>query len=611
MKGKLIAGGWIVFSALGLVAGQAARAQAPADAQKRYKAAVRLVQTGDYTHAKTDLNAIIQRGDTYAPYAHYYYALAGFRQKDFTSARLMLKQLMSRFPNWSKMNDAQYLFAAVCMETGQYEDGLTALQRIGDPALRPDVVKMEQYFLGRITNLNRLKQINREYPDNRNVGLALIDLIQRTATDKSDLELSDRLTNRFGLPARPVAVSQPVSGPVSRPTTGTATPASMSSRPVRAKGYYNVAVLFPFRIDEFDADKRGRTNQYAYDLYDGIKMAKTHLQDEGITVNLFAYDIDNDANKALELISSPAFAQTDLIIGPLYTEPNRIATAFANQNGVALINPIATSSELIANQPMAFLAQPSVVRQAQKAAEQARTLNGSRRAAVYFGTARKDSLLALAYQAELKRLNYQIVDFRRLGGGAQAMAEAMTFSGPGTSMLGTPTPNPSVQNPSVPGTAPVERPGISLGHVFFASSNDDDGPRLLDALSRRRVSGPVIATASAFDYYRNSISTFTRRDLYLLYPDFMDTSRPAVTEFQEQYAAKRNLIPSVFACQGYDLMLFFGRQLARSGLLSTSRANLRSDTDDYLLSGFDYTQNNENLIVPIVKYEDGRFVKIN
>lgn len=579
-----------------------ATAQVPPDAQKRYQAAVRLVQTGDYERAKADLNALIQRGGPLAPYAHYYYALAAFRQKNYEQARLMLRQLTSRFPDWRKLDDAHYLLAAVGMETGQYEEGLTALQRIGDPALRPDAAKLERNFIGGITDLNRLKQLNRAFPNDRTVGLALIDLIQRTAGDKNDLELSDRLTNRFGVPG--AATTRP-STPVST-TAATGTPVSRPSvpvtRPNRQKGYYNVAVMFPFRLDEFDADKRARTNQYAYDLYDGIKMAKAKLQEEGITVNLFAYDVENDANKTLELVNSPGFAQTDLIIGPLYVEPNRIASAYANQNNMLLVNPIATGSELVANQPLSFLAQPSVTRQAQTAAEQARSLGlGGRRAAIYFGTARKDSLLASAYQTELKRQNYQVVDFRKLGGPAQAMADAMQFSG-------TSTATQSVS--ATGGTTPPT--GIALGHVFFASSNDDDGSRLLDALSRRRVSGPLIATAGAFDYYQNSTSTFTRRDLYLLYPDYIDTTREPVALFQEEYVARRNTIPSVFAHEGYDMMLFFGRQMAKNGVPFRSRSSLRTDpADDYVLSGFDYSQSNENQVVPIVKYEDGRFVKIN
>ena len=53
------------------------------------------------------------------------------------------------------------------------------------------------------------------------------------------------------------------------------------------------------------------------------------------------------------------------------------------------------------------------------------------RAAIYFGSSRKDSLLAVAYQDELKRQNYQVVDFRKVSGTAQAMADAMQFYGHG------------------------------------------------------------------------------------------------------------------------------------------------------------------------------------
>jgi tetratricopeptide (TPR) repeat protein len=605
MNGRLYWFKLLVCSLVWLVGQYEATAQVSADAQRRYKAAVQLIQSKDYERAKSDLNTIIQRDGPLAPYAHYYYAIAAFRQKNFSQARLMLKQLMTRYPDWKKMDDARYLFGAVSMETGQYEDGLTELLRISDPALRADVLKLQQYFIGRITDLNQLKQLSREYPENRIIGLALIDLIQRTSSDKDDLELSDRLTNRFGVPTTSTA-SRPTTVTVAPTSTTTATrptttPSSQVARPNRAKGYYNVAVMFPFRLDEFDSDKRLRSNQYVYDLYNGIKLAKDKLQEEGITVNLFAYDVENDANKTLELVNSPAFIQTDMIIGPLYIEPNRIASAFANQNNMLLLNPIATSSELVSNQPMSFLAQPSLTNQAQKVAEQARLLGGGRKAAIYFGTTRKDSLLALAYQNELKRQNYQIVDFRKLSGNAQAMADAMQLGGSATASQST----TSAQATTLP------TPAIPLSHIFLASSNDDDGSRLLDALSRKHVSGPLIATASAFDFYKNSISNFTRRELYLLYPDFIDTTREPVIAFQEQYLEMRNTIPSVFASQGYDMMLFFGRQLAKNGTTFRNRSSLRSDTDDYLLSGFDYTQSNENQIVPIVKYDGGRFMKIN
>ena len=570
---------------------QVATAQISPDSQRRYNAAVKLVQSGNYERAKTDLNAIVVQRGPLAPYASYYYALAAYRQKNPSQARLMLLQLMEVFPDWRKMDEARYLLAASYMELGQYEEALKVSQLISDSGLRLLLPKLEQNFIPRITDLDRLKKLYKQYPNNRTIGLALIDVIQRKSSDKDDLELSDQLTNRFGVPGVATTTTQPTSA-----TVGTSNRPAPPARNNRPKGYYNVAVMFPFRLDGFDTDKRGRSNRYAYDLYNGIKMAKAKLQEEGITVNLFAYDLDNDPNKALEVVNSPAFAQTDLIIGPLYVEPNRIASAYANQHGILLLNPMATSSELVMNQPMSYLAQPSLNQQARRAAEQADNLGGSRKVAIYFGTARKDSLLAQAYLDEMRQQRYQITDFRKVGGNAQLMADAMFRPAPGSKPL------PVSTTPASP---------VSLGHIFFASSDESDGVRMLDALSRRKVSGPLIATASAFDFYRNAGSTFTRRDLYLVYPDFIDTSREPVVAFEEQYLEKRNTIPSIYASEGYDMMLFFGRQLARNGLQPGNHAALRSDTDDYLMSGFNYTQSNENQVVPIVKYEDGRLVKIN
>lgn len=559
------------------------QAQKVSEPEKRYKAAVQLIQIGQYDKAKAELNALTDRESNLAPYASYYSAVASFRQKKYVEARLILKQLMDRYPDWRKLDEARYLFACVTMESGQYEDALTDLQRIGDPELKPDIEKLERYFLSLIKDVNQLKALQKEFPENRTLALTLIDLIQRTSSDKNDLELSDRLTNRFGVPTT-AAVSTPPFPATS--LTGEVKPA-VATKPTplvrnRSKGYFNVAVLFPFRVNDFDAEKRARANQYLFDLYEGIKLAKTQLQDEGITVNLFAYDIDNSVGKTTELLANPAFAQSDLIVGPLYAEPNRLVATFAAQNGIPLVNPIATSGELITNQSMAYLAQPSLTRQARTVVDFARGLTAVRRAAVYFGAARKDSLLGLAYQTELKKQGIQVVDSRRMGTTTDAMTASLTFT-------------------------EANKPGYTL----LASSDEKDGPRLLEVLSRKNVSGPLVATTTSFDLVRNSMSTFTRRELYLLAPDYIDPTRPAVSAFQENYLAKRNIIPSVFAGQGYDLMLFFGRSLAKNAFQPPARTSLKSDSDDYVLSGFDYTQSNDNQIVPIIKYDDGRFVKAN
>ncbi|GAA4451603.1 hypothetical protein GCM10023189_13680 [Nibrella saemangeumensis] len=537
--------------------------------ERRYKAAVRQVQSGQYDQAKKELQSMMDRSNRLAPYAHYYYAVAAFRQRNYNQARTTLKQLIDRFPDWRKMEDAYYLYASASMEAGQYEDALTYLSRISDASLRSAVDKLERHFFGQLSDLRQLKQLQREFPENRNLALALVSLIQRTSSDKADLELSDRLTNRFGAP-----------GTASSGQT-TAVTASRTERN-RNKGYYNVAVLFPFRIDDFDANRRARNNQYAIDLYNGIQMAKAKLQAEGVTVNVFAYDLDNDVEKAREIVSNPGFAQTDLIFGPLYAEPNKLVTSFASENNMVLVNPLATSSDLIQEQPLAFLAQPSLERQADKTLAFVRSLGVSRKAAIYYGNSRKDSTLAAVYEAKLKEAGFQVIDRKKLSGTSEAMATGMRISD-------------------------LNKPD----HVFISTSSDEDGPRFLAALSRLRITAPVVITASAFDMYKSSSGTFNRRELYLLYPDFVDFTREEVDQFQENYLSRRNIIPSVFTFQGYDMMLFFGRQLAKNGPQVQRRSTLRAEGDDYLLSGFDYRNSNENETVPIVKFTDGRFIKVN
>ncbi|WP_246168772.1 ABC transporter substrate-binding protein [Rudanella paleaurantiibacter] len=548
-------------------------AQLNPEVERRYRAAVKMVQLGDYEKAKTELQPIMQRGTALSPFAYYHHAIASFRQRNFGATVLTVRQLLDKFPDWRKKEDANYLLASALFETGKLDEAIQTVRKANTPELRADVDQLERHFYSQITDLNRLKVLQRQYPDNRNLGLALVELIQQKSTDKNDLELSDRLSNRFGVPAPTPGQSAGSAAPVR------ATP----TRTGKAKGYYNVAVLFPFRVDGFDAEKRLRANQYVYDLYDGMKMAKAKLQSEGVTVNLFAYDIDNNEDKTLELLNNPTFAQTDLVFGPLYAEPNRLVRDFTNQNGLVLVNPIATSSELVTNQPSAFLAQASLGQQAEQALAFVKSLGVPKKVAIYYGASRRDSTLAATYQTDAKKAGYQVMEFRKLTGNGVAMAAGMTISD-------------------------VNKPG----HVFFVSSNDEDGSNLSDALSRRKVSSPLLATASAFDFYKSSSAVFARRETYLIYPEFIDPDRPAAEEFQKKYLAERNIIPSVYACQGYDQLLFFGRQIARRGLPLKNWATLRTEPgEDYVMSGFDYTKNNENQIVPIVKYVGGRFTKIN
>lgn len=550
-----------------------------------YQNARNLLKAGEFEKARLAFGPLTQQRYTYpqAPFAHYFYALASLKTDRIAEAKGILRQLLDRFPTFEKADEARYLLADVLFHDEDYASALDALKQIDDPALRADANTLEDYHLRRAKNLPVLKGLYLTYPDDRLIAYALVDLIQRTSTEKADLELSDRLTNRYGI--RQGGSSQPSTATGQPTATTTTTPTSSPRKPGSPKSFYNVGVLFPFQVSDLDErDRPVRSTQFALDLYNGMRLAVKRLQSEGTIINLFAYDVENNARQMADLVKNGPFQQMDLLVGPLYAEPYRVAQAWATEQNVPLINPISTNRRLVESTPNVYLAQPSLDRQAEEAAQFARQKFGPAPAVVFYGIDRNDSLLAAAYAAQLKTLNVPVLALQRnsMGSGETVTAAADQWE------------------------------GKRVGHVFVASSQKGSGPAFLTALGRNRLGNvPTLLLAEGFERSTLSASQFGGREVYLIDPNFADDEKPDVQEFQKTYLARYNVPPSSFAYWGYDTMLFFGRMLGKNGPAGLKDAVRRPGArNGYTLGGFTYADTNDNGSVPIVTYENFKFVPV-
>ncbi len=553
-----------------------------AEYEASYRNALALVNAKEFEKARLVLGPLTQARYTNAraPYANYFYALALLKTTRPTEAKNVLRQLLERFPTWEKVDEANYLMANACFDDEDYQSAIEALRKIDDPALRPDVNALEDYYLRRNQSLPVLKGLYVTFPDDRLVALSLIDLIQRTSTEKADLELSDRLTNRYGI--RPSPSTTPAA---TAPTSSTSTAPPPTPKSTGPKGVYNVGVLFPFRVAELDERNSPiRSTQFALDLYNGIRLATKRLQGEGTLVNLFAYDVENDSGQMHALVKNRPFQQLDLLIGPLYVEPYKVAAAWSAENGVPLVNPISTNRRLIEGAPNQFLVQPSPEQQAVGAAQFARTRFGTAPSAVFYGPDRVDSLMAAAYVAQLKVLKIEVLLLKR-----NALGSAETVAATAGALEGK-----------------------RLGHIFVASSQKGSGTAFLSALGKNRLgSVPTMLLAEAFALDNVSASTFSGREVFLIDPTFADPEKPEVQTFLKTYFNAYNTPPSTYAHWGYDTMLFYGRLLGKYGV-----AGLRTGLDHqpyregYTLAGFDYVTANENRAVTILTYDNYRFVPV-
>lgn len=524
----------------------------------RYKKAVQLYADQKYFEARELLLPLTNKKyeNSVSPYAHYYYALSAFKLNKFYDARTILKQLFERFPDWRKMEDATYLYANIAFAENKPEEALQSLNRITSKAWRQEIENMEYIYLSKIKELSQLKQLYQKSPDNPVLAQLIVDNIQKNKNvSREDLELSDQLTNQFNL-------------------GGNSGGNSKKSKAKENDNAINVAVMLPFRLFEFDPNRTNRANQYVYDFYAGMKLAQEKLTSEQINLNLYAFDVEKDVKHANDVVNNRGFDKVDLIIGPLYPEVNKVANSFVKSNDAIQVHPLSNNLQLVNNEKSVFLASPSYETQAAKAIEYIVNEKSARSVAIYFGNTRKDSTFAYIYRDKALEKGLKVLAIRKY-----LNADNIDTK----------------QKPD---------------HIFISGSEQNLGPKIISALDKKRITSPIIAISSAFDFEGSSLSIFNR-DLYLIQLEYMDREKEEVKNFRSAYINSQNIGPSYYSYLGYDMLLFYGRML-KSGK-NRLRNNLDSIeyTQGYTLDGFDYTnRSNENKIVPIIKYQDGKFIEV-
>ena len=151
----------------------------------------------------------------------------------------------------------------------------------------------------------------------------------------------------------------------------------ISGRPV------NVAFLIPFNysviaepepVDTLN-NLQGPADQDKEDVFEdllpenvnllefmeGSLLAIDHLRQKGISVHLTFYDTKRSSDRVREIINSPDFDKTDLIIGPFYAFNVEIVTEYSKQHYIPVISPFYNGTELTDNNPYMFQVTPSLV----------------------------------------------------------------------------------------------------------------------------------------------------------------------------------------------------------------------------------------------------------
>ncbi len=495
----------------------------------------------------------------FSEYAHYYSGISAFHKGDHKETAQLMRQLIDRYPDWHEREEAQYLLGLAEFENKNPSMALESFSRLESRPLRDKAEQASRYYLSSVTNLDELKRLYNQHPRNEIVAENLANRLFYAQQDPQNKALFERLVREHRLESK------------------------FRNRR-QTKDSYKVAALLPFHYRELNTSVPTRSNQFVLDLYQGMLLAKEDLQNEGININLFAYDTEREPEKLTRLVGQPELRGMDLIIGPVYATGAPIVADFAARTRTVSVNPLSNNLSLAENNPYMLLAEPSVETQARQAARFAAREFQQRRAVIIYEGTTRDSLMAIEYRKALRENGVEAPVFRQIQKGNAAALRSL------------------IANTSFD----------QVGHVFVSSADPAIGSALISALAQKQAFLPIVTRAELLQ--NTSAVTFEqwqRHQAHFIYPNYVDTEKPAVREFNNRFAQLTNMVPSVYAYQGYDLLMHFGRALHTYG--PTFQNDLRNAgyQPGITLHGYNYSNASDNQYVPIVRIVDSQLQVVN
>jgi hypothetical protein len=551
------------------------------DFKRRYREGKDLFRQADYTRAMDVFKPLItyDKNNPYSEYASYYYGLSAYNLGFATVAKDMFIQTRKLYPDWDQIDEVSYLLAKIYFDQHEYFQGLLILNSIKNLSVASDVEGMKRNYLAQISDIETLKMIMEDYPEEPEGARALVTALAAVPIAQRDTLLLDSLIRKFQFRRENFIMDMP--------------------RQSAFKDRYSVSLLFPFLANTLDPVPDVKRNQFVLDLYQGMKQAVDTLRHQNITLDLLAYDTERDPDVTKKLLDGDELAATDLIVGPLFLEEAKILLPFSEHYSVNIINPVSSNSEFLNDDPFALLAQPSFETLGSKAAEFTASRVKNKNCIVYYSDSPKDSVEAFHFIKTAGEQGLRVVLAEEIH--KETSAKILTT-------LTTATKFDDFKNP-----VEFALKRDSIGSIFVAS---DDPVIYTKAISAVETRGDSILIVGHENWIINAITSvdfgiYERLGIVLAAPNFSAITNPEYAAFRRQYLLKHGSLPSPYASLGYEFMIFVGHCLHQYGVYFQPKLSLAGVIRGTFGEGRYYPHTRDNQLVPFVQFKSGTLTVVD
>ncbi|ADR23611.1 hypothetical protein MATR_25330 [Marivirga tractuosa] len=580
LKPIVIFGVFFILSAVQL--------KAQSNYQSDYLSGKNYFRAGEYQRAQNHFKKLldINENNPFYLYATYFYGLSAYESGDVALGMEALRGILATHPEWDNIEEVKVWYGKMLLEEGDLFKGIELLNDVKSDDVKAIANDLKKGLLSRYDSIPELQKAIELNPYDKILAQHLANRISRQPLVERKVELMEFLIDSFDLNKSGFDyIDESVS---------------------QKKDVYRVGVMLPFMAEGLSTSKGNKGNQFILDIYQGISQAVLELNKEEKRIELYAYDTQQDSAATAELLASGDLLQMDMIIGPLYPDPAKLVREYSGANRINMVNPLSTNSVTIGTNPYSFLMKSTPETRAKIAAQYAVKHYENKNATIFYGDKEQDSVFAYSYKSLLEADSFNI-SWMAASRSPMASTEILRSL---TEVFETDT-LPDSDKVYISNTVKVkvgEEDSLilsrdTLGHIMVASSDNLLVSNVLSALDTRRDSIPVIAFDDLLEMNQISFDQLQRMKVVMIGQNYFDFSSPKVAEFKENYRKTYNKLPSQYSYDGYETMRYFGEQLIEYGNYFQYGIYKEGFQPGYLYFGFDYTNANDNQVVPITTME--------
>lgn len=593
--------------------------------QSEFLEAKRLYNTGNYSSAKASFSALSQSA-TFGKYAQFYYALSAYKQGDVKQAQESWKQLRAQNANWEQNEEVLFWLVLSHYESGDYRQAIKFSAEYTEETVNAEQqeILMKEYLSG--LPVGQLDTLVRENPENKLLASFLLKKLNTESYQNRDFVRINELIDKWSFDSSEF---------------------NSYDLPLIRKDTYNIAVVLPFLFESMNNTALISQNKLVMDMYQGMMLAAEDLAAIDRPVNLFPYDTKRKKDETISLLNTPGFAQNDLIIGPLYPDPNEAINVYSKENQINTLNPISSNADVIGDNPFSFLLKPSYGTLALKTAELAIEENQENPyAMIFYEESDRDSLYAAIYKDKIEQAGFEVVLYQAINkDNAKTLLESLsatyynyltTEEADSISLI----PGRFVRSRRIRSDEMVrmrkdtsfvlpismdadgeyqityyEEPFYmapdSIGHILAATRSNLFSNNMISVIESRRDSIKLYGYGDWLDFTMLSFNQVDRLGVALNSPEYMDLNGFDYQDLKERIIRRFKTNPSINHYRGYEAVWFAGRMMHRHGVYFQRGIRTGNIVEGKVFEGYKYGVANDNQVVPVVRFRNAKLEVVN